>query len=186
MKNKLLAASIFAAGLITLSSCDKIANELMRPFDVPVSTLTVSIPIVAAINAEANLGSATTSFNLDSAIKANTANLFSINAVNSIKISAIAVTLQNTDAANNLSNFESARIAFNTNKNTTQTTIGSKAIVDNNSASNSSTTIDITNSPELKEYLNGSATMTYTLYAKARRITTHSMPAVISVTLHVE
>jgi soluble cytochrome b562 len=186
MKKTLLSVALFATTVMALTSCDEIAKELMQPFDVPVSNVTLTIPIVTNITAEGSLGSTTTSFNMDSAIKANTANAFSINAANSIKISAVTLNITNADATNNISNFESARVAFNTNKNTTQTTIGSKAILDNNTATNTSTTIDITNSPELKDYLNGSTTMTYTLFAKARRVTTHTLNAVINVTLHVE
>ena len=186
MKKTILSLSLLSMVALGFSSCDKIAKELMQPFNVPVSSVNITIPIVVNTATESALGATTTSFNMDSAIKANTANAFSINAVNSIKIKTITVNLQNTDATNNLSNFESARVAFNTNNNTTQTTIGSKAIVDNNVATNTTTDIDITNSPELKDYLKGSSTMTYTLYAKARRVTTHTLPAVINVTLHVE
>jgi soluble cytochrome b562 len=186
MKKAFLNVSLFAISAIGLTSCDDIAKELMKPFDVPVSNVTLTIPIVTNTLTESSLGATTTSFNMDSAIKANTANVFSINAVNSIKISAVTINLTNADATNNISNFETVRVAFNTNNNTTQTTIGSKAIVDNNAATNTSTTIDITNSPELKDYLKGSTTMTYTLFAKARRPTTHTLNAVISVTLHVE
>jgi len=186
MKRTFLSLSLFAAAVVGLSSCDDIAKELIQPFDVPVSNITLTIPVVSSTTTETSLGSTVSSFNLDSAIKKNTANAFSINAANSIKIKSITISLQNTDATNNLSNFETARVAFNTNTNTTQTTIGTKAILDNNAASNTTTDIDITNSPELKDYLNGSSTMTYTLFAKARRATTHTMPAVINVTLHVE
>jgi soluble cytochrome b562 len=171
---------------ISFTSCDEIAKEILKPFDVPLNNIQLTIPIVTNISAESSLGSTTSSFNMDSAIRANTSGAFSINAVNSIKISQVSVNLQNTDAANNISNFETATVKFSTDKNAAQTTIGSKSILDNNSATNTSTTIDITNSPELKDYLNGSSTMTYTLYAKARRITTHTLSAVINVTLHVQ
>lgn len=184
MKKTLLGLAVFAA--VGLTSCDEIAKELIKPFDVPVNNIQIDIPVVTNTSAETALGATTSSFNMDSAIKAATSNAFSINAANSIKISQVTLNLTNADAINNMSNFETARIAFNTNNNTAQTTIGSKSILDNNSATNTTTSIDITNSPELKDYLKGSSTMTYTLYAKARRITTHTLNAVVTVTLHVE
>lgn len=179
MKKLFITVSLIGA-LIGITSCNKIKDALFPAIDVELPAFQFSIPAIPfVLNSEASLGSFTMKFNLDSIIRANTAGAFGAGAVSTVKVKQMVISIPNGDQLNNLANFESARFTFSSNTKTTPAEILSITFPDTYSTS---TTFTPTDSPELKEYLSGSE-LTYTLYGKARRITTKSLTFNIQVTL---
>lgn len=124
----------------------------------------------------------TISFNLDSIIKAYTENTFSIGNLSSVKVKDVTIFLVNADDLNNISNFETVSLSFFSNTNSTPAVVAS-AIIPNTPAT--SLNVPAVNSPELKEYLKGNQ-LTYTVTGKARKSTTKTLNATVSVTLCVK
>lgn len=162
---------------VGFTSCNKIKDGLFPAFAVQTDEVTVNIPVmVAAVESST---SSTVSFNLDSTIRVNTANTFGVDNVSSIKVKDITVFLTNSDALNDLSNFEKVRLLFSSNTVTTPAIVAS-ADIPNSKAT--SINIPASNGPELKEYLKGNQ-LTHTVYLKARRTTTKPLNVAVSVTL---
>jgi hypothetical protein len=182
MKKKLLVLSAAVISLFSLSSCDEIIKELLRPFDAPISEFQISIPVVTNTTSEITLGASQVSFNLDSAIRATSGGNVSINAINSVTVKKIDLNLTNANQLNNLGNFESLKINFSSNSITTPVTIANATV----NGEYDSKTIDVTNSPDLKSSLSNGSQMTFTLLGKARSITTQPLTARVNVTLRIE
>jgi hypothetical protein len=181
---KKILITIFAAFilLVEFSSCKKLVAAIFQGLDVNVPEVQVTIPTVIAVTSnEIPLGNFSFHFNLDSIVKANTAGVFGVNAVSSIKVKQISINITNADQLNNLSNFESARVTLQSNTNNTPTELFSMTFPDTYA---SSITITPTNSLELLAYLKGSD-ITYNIYGKMRRITSKPLNMVVSVTLRV-
>lgn len=174
-----LAAFVLIAGI---SSCKKIVSALFQGMDVNAPQVQVTIPTIITISPnEFPLGSFSMHFNLDSIIKANTADVFGVNSVSSIKVKQISISITNADQVNNLANFESARITLQSNSDSNPAELFSINFPDSYAASFTSTTI---NSPDLLPYLKGSD-ITYNLFGKMRRITTKPLNITVAVTLRV-
>jgi hypothetical protein len=179
MKKHLFMYSI-AVLLVSISACNKVRDALMPAIDVDLPAFQFPIPAIPfVLPNEASLGSFTTTFNMDSIIRANTGGAFGAGAVSTIKVKQITIGLLNGDALNNLSNFESARFTFYSNTKSTPVEIFNVVFPDTFSTS---LTVNPENSPELKEYLKGTQ-LTYTLYGRARRVTTKALTFNIQVTL---
>lgn len=181
---KKILITIFAAFilLVEFSSCKKLVAAIFQGLDVNVPEVQVTIPTVIAVTSnEIPLGNFSFHFNLDSIVKANTAGVFGVNAVSSIKVKQISINITNADQLNNLSNFESARVTLQSNTNNIPTELFSMTFPDTYA---SSITTTPTNSPELLAYLSGSD-ITYNIYGKMRRITSKPLNMVVSVTLRV-
>jgi hypothetical protein len=82
-----------------------------------------------------------------------------------------------------LSNFENVRISFTSSTNSTPVTLGTATIADN--GTQTSVIIPI-NSVELKEYLRTGKDMTFSVFGKARRTTSHSLSGRLSATIYSE
>ena len=163
-----------------ISSCKKIVAAIFKGTDVNVPAVQVTIPVILAVSSsEISLGNFTQQINIDSIIRANTAGVFGINAVSSIKMKQAVVSITNADALNNLSNFESTRMTLQSNTNSSPVEIVSISFPDTFA---SSYTYIPTNSPELLPYLTGT-TLTYNIFGKARRITSKPLNLVFQVTL---
>jgi hypothetical protein len=174
----LLAIVIFAS----FSSCKKIVSTLFQGMDVNAPQVQVTIPTIIAVTPnEFSLGSYTMHFDLDSIIKANTAGVFGVNSVSSIKVKQISISISNADQLNNLANFESTRITLQSTSDSNPAELFSINFPDSYASSFTSTTI---NSPDLLPYLKGSD-ITYNLFGKMRRITTKPLNITVAVTLRV-
>jgi hypothetical protein len=182
---KKLTISLFAplAVLISVTSCKKIIDQVFPGIDAKVPEIQLTIPPIPIVTQnEFSLGSYTAYFNLDSTIKANTADVFGIGVVSSIKVKEITVSLSNADNLNNLSNFESARVAIFSNTRTDAVNVATLNFPDTNS---SSITFTPTDSPELLDFLKGSQ-LSYNVFGKARRPTIKPLNMLISVTIRVK
>ena len=168
--------------LLAAISCKKLVSELFQGMDVNVPAVQVTIPTVIAVTPnEVSLGSFSLHFNLDSIIKANTAGVFGVNSVSSIKVKQISITINNADPLNNLSNFETARITLQSNSDSNPAELFSITFPDSYASSFTSTTV---NSPDLLPYLK-SPDITYNIFGKMRRITTKPLNMTVAVTLRV-
>lgn len=164
--------------LVGAISCKKVINAIFQGFDVTVPDIQVTIPAVIAVApSEIALGTFSIPFNLDSIVKSRTAGVFGANAVSSIKVKQMSITITNADQMNNLANFESARVTIHSNTNSSPTEIFSATFPDVFASTYTSTPV---NSQELLSYLKGSEII-YKMYGKNRRITTKPLNIVISV-----
>lgn len=179
MKKFLIAVTIVAMGL-SLGACNKIKEAVLPAIDVDLPAFQFTIPAIPfVLSSEASLGSFTTTFNMDSIIRANTGGAFGASAVSTVKVKQMTIALSNADALNNLSNFENARFTFYSNTNSTPAELFNITFPDTFS---SSVTVTPENSPELKEYLKGTQ-LTYTLYGRARRVTNKPLNFTVQVKL---
>jgi len=175
----------FGIAVITMLSisCKKTLQSLFPGFDVKVPDIQITIPAIPILfSNEAELGSFTTHFNLDSTIRANTSNVFNINSVSSMKVSQMLVTLSNGNAANNLSNFESARLLISSNSNSSQAELANFNFP---TIETYTYTANTDNSPDILSYYNGNE-ITYKLFGKMRKPTTMSLNLTMSITIRVK
>ena len=100
-----LLLTILVAGL-TMQSCDKLKDKFFPGFELQPSDLQITIPIVANTASQSAIASVTTYFNMDSIIKAETLNAFTINNVKSITVQELDLSFTNSDNANNFGNLE--------------------------------------------------------------------------------
>jgi hypothetical protein len=175
---------ILLLGMVILGniSCKKALESLFSGFDMKAPDIQVTIPAIPIVPSnEIEIGSFTSRFNLDSAIKANTGNVFSINSVSSMTIKEMKVTVTNGTSANNLSNFESGRLLIASNANTNFSELANFQFP---TVETYTYTANTENSPELIGYYRGTE-ITYKLYGKLRKPTTISLNLTISSTITV-
>ncbi|WP_018612633.1 hypothetical protein [Segetibacter koreensis] len=183
MRKLSISALIVTILFCGLSGCKKIIRNLFEGIDADVPKFSVTLPAIPyAPPNEVSLGSLSQKFNLDSAVRANTNNVYGANDVSSVKVKEIVFSLANPDDQNNISNFESARFTFSSNTKTDTVTIASVKFPDTYSATY---TYVPDNNPELKPYLNGSV-LTYNAFGKIRRVTTKPVTMNLQVTLRVQ
>src|SRR5688572_18208444 len=94
-----LLLSILVAGL-TMQSCDKLKDKFFPGFEIQPSDLQITIPVIANTTSQSAIASVTTYFNMDSIIKAETLNAFTINNVKSITVQELNLSFTNSDNAN--------------------------------------------------------------------------------------
>lgn len=178
MKKTIFASTLIA--IVTLSACSKI-RDLFPAFNTNIPPIEVTVPPSVAVGIETSFSN-TVNFNLDSAIKAHTANVFGVDALTSVKVKNIKVEITNADALNDLSNFETLGFKFSSNTEANPAEIVT-ATIPNTPAS----VIDLPtdNCPELKTYLKGSA-LTFTATTKTRKVISKSLNALITVTLAIK
>ena len=179
MKKVLISVSLLIF-IIAGMSCNKIKDAIFPSIDVNLPAFQFRVPAIPIVlSSEASLGSFTMNFNLDSIIRANTAGAFGAGAVSTIKVKKMVITVSNGDAANNLANFESARFTFSSNTKTTPAELVSINFPDTFATTYMA---EPASSPELKEYLAGTQ-LTYSLFGKARRITSKPLDFSVAITL---
>lgn len=178
MKKSILAFCLICA--ISLISCDKVKDKLFPSFETEINGIHVTIPLALAGTEISN--SSTVLFNLDSAIRAETANTFGINNLGSVKVQDVGIFVSNADDLNDISNFKSVRVTLASNTNAKPVVVASANIADTPATS---LNITATNSPELKDYLKGNQ-LTYTVMGDVRRTTTKNLNATLSITLAIK
>ncbi|RYF89837.1 MAG: hypothetical protein EOO03_05065 [Chitinophagaceae bacterium] len=177
---KLLLPPLSLVAMLASVSCKKIITAVFDGADISIPPVEMTLPIVLAVSpAEQNLGSYTQSINLDSAIRAKTSGIFGINAVSTIKLKEVNLSLANGEALNNLSNFETARVTIMGSSNTSSAELFSVNFPDQNLFNY---TFAPGNELELLPFLRGN-TITYTVLGKNRRITTKPLALQLRVTL---
>ncbi len=183
MKKKLVIFSaIFAASCFSFTSCNKVASVINAiTVDWTTTDVDFTIPLVTDVTAQHSIGGGSYSYNLDSLIKAKSANQLALANIDEVHLTKCVVTLHNSDATNNIANFESASATFSTSNKTDVADIGSVSIPD---VQASSIEIPVNSSVNLRPYVaaSGTTTFNYNVNGKARRVTTHELTA----TVHVE
>lgn len=176
MKKNLIILSTAFILLFTWTSCKKIATALFGGFDNTVE-MQLSLPAVPIVSPfELPLGQYLYKFNLDSVVKAKTANLYDKDDVTSIKVKQFTITITDADAQNNIANFQSVRVTIHSNTNNSPAELFSATFPDTYATTFTTTG----NNAELLSYLKGTD-IVYTMYGKNRRITTKPLTVLISV-----
>src|SRR3954470_10581355 len=110
--------SVFVAMFVIAASfgCKKILRKIFQGIDADVPVFSVVIPpLPYVLPTEASFGTFQQHFNLDSAVRANTGDVYGANDISSVKVKQITFNLSNSDDQNNISNFESAHLTFSSN-----------------------------------------------------------------------
>lgn len=182
MKKIFIPVIVFSTFLIAFTACSKIVAAVFGGTDVEVPAAEFTIPILFAVTPnELSMGSYSQHINLDSAVKANTAGVFGINVVKSIKVKQVNMVMQNPDALNNFSNFETVRVTLSSDTQNSPVELFAAGFPDTYSGTFLLTPTD---TPELLPYLRGSW-ITYHIYGKNRRITSKPLTLQVNVTLRV-
>jgi hypothetical protein len=100
--------------IIILSfSCKQLKEKLLPAFSVNIPDIKLTVPPLPVVtDKEIPVGALKTHINMDSTIKANTAGTFGAESVHFVKVKKLEIKATNADAADNLSNFESARMTI--------------------------------------------------------------------------
>jgi hypothetical protein len=163
--------------------CKEIKEKLLPSFTVNIPAIRLTIPVLPFTqDKEVPVGALKAHMNMDSTIRANTAGAFGASAVTSVKIQQIVFLLENADAQNNLSNFETGRMRIFSDNDTSATDI---AIIHFPQVYTDSLTITPVSSPDISNYLRGSE-LSYNIYWKNRRVTSKKLKLLIKVTVSVQ
>ncbi len=166
---KLLASAVAFtfATMVILNSCSKLTNNLQYDLDMQTASIDVIIPAYGDTSISV-FGSQTVDFNIDSFIKANTANLMGVSNITSAKIKSCALKLTDPTPAANFANFKSCSGSFYTNGDTTPFGI---TITNNPDKYAETLLLPVDTTAELKGYLSNGNKFTYSLGGKLRRAT---------------
>ncbi|MBC7553297.1 MAG: hypothetical protein H7257_04905 [Taibaiella sp.] len=184
MKNLAKISSVVAfscLGLVTFNSCNKLGKKLQYDLDMQTASVELVIPPYSGTTLALS-GSQTENFNVDSFIKANTANLMGVSNITSAKIKSCELTLHDATTALNFANFQSCGGSFFTDGNPTPFEI---SIPDNPDAFADRLTLPVDTSAELRGYLTNSSRFTYTLSGRLRRPATDSIHCTATFTFKV-
>lgn len=186
-KNTNIALAMFSAVtlLFGLQSCQTIQNAIpaqnisftgaSADFQIPVTTDTASDSII---------GNASFSYNIDSEIKAVTANAFGESNIQSVKLTSVVLTLSDADSADNFANFSNLSSTFYTSVNTTPFTISN--IPNNPDTYSDSLNVPLANpDQDLKPYFGSSMTFNYQVIGKLRRATTKVLNCHAAITYSI-
>lgn len=169
--------------MIVMASCSyrEIKEKLLPAFTVNIPEIKLTVPpLPKVLNEETPIGALRTHINMDSTIKANTAGTFGADAVHFVKVKKMVIKLSNADVANNLSNFETARMRIY--NDTASTDIAVIKFPETYSDSISFTPVS---SPDISDYLRGT-NLNYNVYWKNRKTTRKFLKLTVQVTLSVQ
>jgi len=182
MKNKLFIIFMLAFVVTTsLISCEDIKDKLFKAFVTNSFEENFTVNIITTTNAKTDIGLISQNINLDSIIKTETNNAFSLDNITTISVEEVKVTILNPDANNNFANFEEGWLEFNTNVNTTPILIATGL---NPDVYSDFWLMPVDKSQNLKEYLRGNH-LAYVMSAKARRVTTKPLDCKVAVKFKV-
>jgi len=169
-----------AFAVTSIQSCSKIASTLQ--YDIPLQSGSVTIVIPpSADTSGTTMGSASNNINVDSVIKAGTANVLGVSNITSVKLTSCTLTLSNGTSANNFANFKSCYGSVSSNSNSTPYLI---SIANNPDVTSNSLTLPVDANAELKSYLTGT-TFSYAAGGVLRRATTDSLTCVVNFTFNI-
>mgnify|MGYP003578649896 FL=1 len=177
MKKVFLFLTLAATTVFGLTSCEKLKDSLFEAFEIPYS-FEVTIPVVTNTTTELTLGQTAVRFNLDSVIRANTANVFGAEVVGNIQMKELAFEVIDGNASSNLTNFSYVKMEVSSG-NSTPVVIGPYNIP---STATSSVSFPVTNSFNIKSMFSGS-TVNFKITGKAQKETTQAMKVRINTRL---
>jgi hypothetical protein len=173
--------SVFIYAGCTGNEVTQIKEQLLPSFNVNIPDIQLTVPpLPKVLDKEIPVGALKTHINMDSTIKANTAGTFGANSVHFVRVRKMVIKLSNADEANNLANFESARMRIY--NDTASTDI---AVIKFPESFSDSITVVPSKSPDISNYLRGT-TLNYNLYWKNRKITTKFLNLIVQVTVGVQ
>jgi hypothetical protein len=106
---------LLAAGILVLgTACTKIIKAHLQSFTFNAPS-TVSIPVMPVVGSTDTIWLPTLNINVDSIIKSQTGGSYDLNLVDDVQIEDMTLSLNNTDANNNISNFSAINILTQTN-----------------------------------------------------------------------
>lgn len=182
-KQRLLLTATLAlstVALLTTQSCTKLAKNLQ--YDLAMQTASVQIVLPQALDTmTASAGTQTNYYNIDSFIKANTANVLGVSNITSAKLQSVVLSLTNPSASNNFANFKSCYGSFYTNSNTTPYQV---SVANNPDVYSTQMSLPVDTTAELKGYL-GANNFTYSVGGSLRRVTTYSLHITAQITFKV-
>jgi hypothetical protein len=163
------------------NQANEIKEKLLPSFYVNIPNIYLTVPpLPKVLEEEIPVGALKTPINMDSTIKAFTAGTIGADAVHFVKVRKLIVKLSNADTANNLANFESARMRIYNDTSSTDI-----AVIEFPESFSDSITVTPANSPDISNYLRGT-TLNYNLYWKNRKITKKFLKLIVQVTLAVQ
>ena len=169
-----LALAVAIGGIISFQSCTRIGKLLNFNLGMQTESVNVTIPATAA-NGLITIGPATTYFNVDSFVKAQTGNQLGASNITSVKLASVVFTLNNATPFNNFQNFESCSAAFTSNTNSTPYTV---SIPSNPDVFANTLVLPVDSTTELKSYIGNQ--LNYTVSGKLRRPTTDSLNCTVT------
>ena len=131
----------------TLQSCTKALQGLK--FNLGLQTQSVSLTVPVSPSGTYSIGPLTTTYNLDSFIKAQTASTLGISNISSVKMVSVIITINNPDSSNNFANFQSVNASFFSNSYSTPYAI---SITNNPNSYSNSLSLPVNSTDELKSY----------------------------------
>jgi len=178
-QNLISALSIvFLLGVVaTLQSCTKLASKLSFNLAMQTETVTVTIPPAGGTF---TVGPVTTYYNVDSFVKAQTANQLGAANITSVEITSAVLVVNNPTPADNVANFQSCSASFYSNTDATPYTI---SITDNPDVYSNMLNIPV-DQTQLSGYIGNQ--FTYSFSGTLRRPTTIPLNCTITFTYSVK
>jgi len=178
MKSRLVIVLLL---LFTGFACKDVREKLLPSFTVNIPPIQLAIPpIPLVLKQEIPVGALKTPINLDSTIKARTANMFGADAVHSVKVSKVVLNINNADANNNLSNFQSARIRI-----FSDTSFTDIAVITFPTIPADRLEVRPPQQVDISSYLKGKF-LSYNLYWQNRKATTRRLKLNVTISLDVQ
>ena len=179
--NSVLALAVSVASVATLQSCTKVAEKLHFNLKMQTRSVDFTIPVSSYTAGNTAIGPVTSSYNVDSFIKAQTGDVLGIKNIKSVKISSVKFNINNATTANNLQNLESAFASLTSDTYSEPFIVSKNNIPDSYAAS---TDLDVNTEAELKSYIG--TQFSYILNAKLRKATTTPLYCTVVYTYDVE
>ncbi|GEO08625.1 hypothetical protein [Segetibacter aerophilus] len=179
MKNA--GAVLLILMLFVSCTCNEIKQKLLPAFNVNIPDINLTVPPLPIVtDKEIPVGALKTHINMDSTIKANTANTFGADAVHFVKIKKMVIKALNADESTNLSNFETARMRIYTDTASTDITT-----INFPETYSDSITVTPANTPDISNYLRGSD-LSYNLFWKNRKPTKKYLKLNVKISISVQ
>lgn len=170
---KIFFAVTLAAMAFTYTSCDKVAEKLFQPFEQEIEFDFTIDPVLQGL--EGSLGNSVISYNLDAEVRNVTSGAFGADFIKSMTITNIAISLNNADTDNNLSNFERFTVTMVSGAGN-PVVMGPFPVPAN---ANNELSIAVTNSPNIRQFFNGNQ-VTFAVTGLARKSTNKSLNATVA------
>ena len=177
--------ALVAAVTVPYQSCnikDKVIENLVENFDLDGGTITFDIPIITDTTGTVNGDTTMVDLNLDAKIK-EVASSLGTNDIETINITECKLTINNSDANNDASNFKSATASLYSDVNTTPVTISTNGDVPNTPGTEITLTPATVN---LADYMKTGTKLYYYASAHMRKATTKVLNCTMKVKYKVD
>ena len=178
MKKYYTSSVILAVvAVLGFTACSDLKDKIFQSFTTSATSVDFTINIVTSTTAQTEIGTLIQHVNIDSIIKAETGDAFSLDDISSINVEEVKITIKNPDVDNNFANFEDGSLLFHTNTDPTPVQVASGV---NPDVFATEWLMPVDNSINLKNHLKGTE-IGYVLKGKARRVTTKPLDCVMAI-----